>query len=216
MGRMRIIRALGWVILAAGLTGCGASVPVMSEFPTPLVRPVDARVGIMLDEELTSYEHEENLAQHSRWSIQLGDANQALFGPLLESMFTETTVVSELPASPNLDAVLRPQLDKFEFDVPIGSDAKFVEVWLQYTMHLTDPDGTVISEWPVTGYGKSKVGRLRNNDSLRKAAVRAMREVGAQIVTKFSSQPGIVAWLEALAPTPEPEENDVADTVADT
>lgn len=215
MGRMISIRTLGWLTLMTSLAGCGASVPVMSEFPTPLVRPVDARVGILLDDALTSYEHEENLAQHSRWSIQLGDANSALFGPLIESMFTETTVISELPATADLDAVMRPQLDKFEFDVPVGSDAKFVEVWLQYTMHLTGPDGTVISEWPVTGYGKSKVGRLRNNESLRKAAVRAMREVGAQIVTKFSSQPGIEAWLEALAPPPEPEESEVADTVAD-
>jgi hypothetical protein len=115
-------------------------------------------------------------------------------------MFQETRIVDELPLSDadrvGLDAVLRPELEKFEFDIPRNSETKFVEVWLQYRLQLFHPDGTEIAAWPVVGYGKSQTGMLGNSGSLRRAAVRAMREVGATLSTGFAKQPGVGEWLE--------------------
>ncbi len=185
---------------AALLAGCASSVPVEAEFPTPLVEPLPIRVGLVFSEALRTYEYYEEIPQHSKWTIELGKANVAMFGPLFASMFAETRIITTMPLSESersgLDAVLQPELEKFEFDVPRNPDAKFVEVWLQYRLSLLHTDGTPIAAWPVVGYGKAQTGMLGNEGSLRRAAVRAMREVGATLVTGFAKQPAVGEWLE--------------------
>jgi hypothetical protein len=112
-------------------------------------------------------------------------------------MFSETRSVEELPlASGNsdLDGVLRPTLEKFEFDVPVGERDQFVEVWMQYQIALYEPDGTTVYQWPVSGYGKSELSR-DPEDAVQRAAIVAMREVGATISTKFAEQPQVKDWL---------------------
>ena len=196
---------LCWSVLLACLAilGCSSTVPVEAEFPTPLVEPIDARVGVFLDQELRSFEYYEEIPQHSKWSIQLGTANVAMFEPLFASMFAETHSIDALPtedsALSHLDGIVKPALDKFEFDVPRSSEAKFVEVWVRYRVALYQSDGTLITEWPVTGYGKAQAGRLGSSNSLRRAAVRALREVGANVATSFSNQPDVDAWLEEIS-----------------
>jgi len=138
------------------------------------------------------------LPQQSAWTIDLGDANLALLSPLFERMFAETRTVDAVPVAPalrdTLDGVIRPRLEKFEFDVPIGERDEFVEVWMQYQLTLYNPDGSVVTEWPVSGYGKAELTG-RREDSVRRAAVIAMREVGAAISTKFAEQPDVSYWL---------------------
>ena len=200
----RCLNALLAVCLAGmGVTGCSSTVPVEAEFPTPLIEPFNARVGVLLDQELRSFEYNEQIPQHSSWSIQLGLANVAMFEPLFDSMFAETQSIDQLPTEndvlENLDGIVKPAVDKFEFDVPRSSEAKFVEVWIRYRMELYQSDGTLITEWPVTGYGKAQAGKLGSSNSLRRAAVRALREVGANVATSFSNQPDVGAWLEEIA-----------------
>ena len=89
---------------------------------------------------------------------------------------------------------MRPVLEKFEFDVPIGERDEFVEVWMQYKLTVYEPDGEIVTEWPVSGYGKSELERDREGAVL-KAAIVAMREVGATISTKFAEQPQVAYWL---------------------
>lgn len=182
------------------MVGCASSVPVEAEFPRPLVEPLPISIGVVFSEALRTFEYYEEIPQHSKWTIQLGSANVAMFEPLFASMFRETRIVEALPLSEadqlQLDAVLQPELEKFEFDVPRNPDAKFVEVWLQYRLTLLATDGTQIANWPVVGYGKAQTGMLGNEGSLRKAAVRAMREVGASLVTGFAKQPAVGEWLE--------------------
>ncbi len=185
---------------AAVLAGCASSVGVEAEFPRPLVEPLPIRVGVIFSEALRTFEYYEEIPQHSKWTIQLGTANVAMFEPLFASMFRETRIVSAPSLSEadlsGLDAVLQPELEKFEFDVPRSSESKFVEVWLQYRLTLLATDGTQIAAWPVVGYGKAQTGMLGNEGSLRRAAVRAMREVGATLVTGFAKQPAVGEWLE--------------------
>ena len=66
---------------------------------------------------------------------------------------------------------------------------------MQYKLSLYEPNGEVVTEWPVTGYGKAELGHNRE-DAVRKAAIVAMREVGATISTQFASQPQVTYWLE--------------------
>ena len=106
--------------------------------------------------------------------------------------------MSELPLTSTdlyrLDGVLRPELEKFEFEVPIGQRDEFVEVWMQYRLRLYEPDGALVTDWPVSGYGKAELGK--KEEALQQATIVAMREVGAVISTRFAEQPEIEYWLQ--------------------
>jgi hypothetical protein len=193
------VRLSGPLVAMAGAfgAGCASSVIVESQFPTPLIQPLPVRMGIIYSPDLQDYVHAESLPQQSTWTIGLGNANVAMLSPLFETMFVETQTVEDVPVDPStqLDGVLLPALEKFEFDVPIGSRDEFVEVWMQYSLTLFEPDGRVVTEWPVSGYGKAELIGNRE-DALSRAAIVAMREVGATISTKFAEQPDVQYWLE--------------------
>ncbi len=184
---------------SAVLAGCaGASVWVEADWPQPLIEPIPVRMGLLLDDEFLDYVHYEEIPRQATYTIQIGEANELMMDGLFRSMFTALEPVYVLPLSQGdsdrIDGVLRPELDRYEFDVPIGERDEFVEVWIQYLVRLYDTDGQLVTEWPVSGYGKAE---LNNRDaSLNRATVVAMREVGAVISTRFSEQPDIQYWLQ--------------------
>jgi hypothetical protein len=193
--------ALTAVLSALALGGCSSAVVVDSRFPTPLVEPLPARVGLLFSDDLYDYIHTEALPQQSTWTIDLGDANVAMLEPLLQTMFEEARTIDDLPLSPSdrasLDGVIEPALEKFEFDIPFGERDEFVEVWMQYRLIVYRPDGEIAAEWPVSGYGKFETGGKRV-EAVEQAAIFAMREVGATISTKFAEQPDVGYWLEEV------------------
>lgn len=189
-------------LAAAGalvLSACTSSVTVESEFPTPLVEPLPVHMGVIYDDDLKNYVYAEAVPEQSKWTIVLGDANVAMLKPLFSTMFASVQEVQDVPvqgaAAVQLDGVIRPTLEKFEFDVPVGERDKFVEVWIQYKLTLYKPDGSVVTEWPVSGYGKAELVRSREA-SVNQAAITALRDVGAAISTKFTSQPDVSYWLQ--------------------
>jgi hypothetical protein len=186
-----------WLAAAAGLllAGCSSSVIVESSFPSPLVEALPVRLGVIDDEELYNYIYTEEIPDQSVWTIALGDANVAMLEPLFSKMFAEARKVDAVPiADSGLDGVLHPTLAKFEFDVPAGERDKFVEVWMQYEISLYEPNGEKVVDWQVSGYGKSELTHSRE-DAVQRAAIVAMREVGATISTKFAQQPQVSYWL---------------------
>jgi hypothetical protein len=195
----RIRKTACWTTLAVAisLSGCSSSVIVESSFPSPLIEPLPVSMGVLIPEELYDYIHTEEIPNQSLWTIALGDANVAMLEPLFKKMFRETHKVEAIPVTANsdsLDGVIEPTLEKFEFDVPIGERDKFVEVWMQYQLKLYEPNGDMVIAWPVSGYGKSELGRDRE-DAVQRAAIVAMREVGATISVKFAQQPQVSTWL---------------------
>jgi hypothetical protein len=182
--------------MLGALGACSSQVIVESSFPSPLVEPLPVRMGILIPAELYDYIYTEEIPDQSLWTIALGDANVAMLEPLFEKMFSETQKVEALPlaSASALDGILEPTLEKFEFDVPVGERDKFVEVWMQYELKLYEPNGDMVVAWPVSGYGKSELGRDRE-DAVQRAAIVAMREVGATISTKFAQQPQVSTWL---------------------
>ena len=182
------------------LAGCASSVTVRSDFPTPLIEPLPVRVGLIFSEELRDFQHHEELPQQANWTIDLGDINITMLQPLFESMFVETQNVEaipvDMPENNALDGILKASLNRFEFDVPVNSDNKFTEVWMQYQLDLYEPGGELITEWQVSGYGKAEIGRTKRTESVSRAAINAMREVGATISTRFAQQPRIGFWLK--------------------
>lgn len=184
------------------LTACASTVVVESEFPAPLVESLPVHIGVILDPSLQDYVHVEDLPEQSSWTIDLGDANVAMLQPLLTAMFDQVDVVDGVPLGPEqagqFDGVLRPALEKFEFDVPFGQRDEFVEVWMQYRLTLYDANGDVVIDWPVSGYGKAELIGSQEK-VVNRAAVVAMREVGANISTKFSQLAEVSYWLTERA-----------------
>ena len=69
---------------------------------------------------------------------------------------------------------------------------------MQYQLDLYEPDGELVTEWQVSGYGKAEMGRTKKNQAVSRAAVNAMREVGATISTRFAEQPQVGFWLQEI------------------
>ena len=186
---------------ALAVAGCASSatVQVKSQFPTPVVEPLPLRAAVYYPVELRNFQHEESIPQHSSWQFDVGEASVSLFQPLFDAMFQQVVLLEQLPPGPDSpahDLIVSPILERFEFDIPRSRDAKFVEVWMLYRLYVYEPDGTLIAEWPVTGYGKSPASGSLPRNSLHDATVRAMREAGATIAVKFATQPNVRAWLQ--------------------
>ena len=185
--------------LASGFLGsCASSVDIETDFPLPLIEPLPVRVGIIYDELFVRYEYFEEIPRQATWTIFLGDANQDLLDGLAQSMFLEAYPVESFPLTSTdflrLDGVLQPELEKFEFDVPVGGNDEFVEVWMQYRLKLFDTDGDLVTDWPVSGYGKAELGN--KEVALNRATVVAMREVGAAVSTRFGELPQVEYWIQ--------------------
>jgi hypothetical protein len=197
--RYRSVIELVLVSLTSSIVGgCASAVDIEANFPPPLIQPLPVRVGLIYDEQFVRYEYFEDLPRQASWTIFLGDANYLLLDGLFQSMFLEAYPVESVPLSAadlfRLDGVLQPELEKFEFDVPIGGNDEFVEVWMQYRLKLFEPDGDLVTDWPVSGYGKAELGN--KEVALNRATVVAMREVGAAISTRFAELPQVEYWLQ--------------------
>ncbi|MFL2539425.1 MAG: hypothetical protein ACJ0RU_08085 [Candidatus Rariloculaceae bacterium] len=186
------------VVVSMLLSGCSTSIWVEADFPQPLVNQLPVSMGLILDDDLLDYVHYEELPRQAAYTIQIGEANELMLVQLFESMFTDLTEYNEFPLiepdSVEIDGVLWPELERFEFDVPVGRRDEFVEVWIQYLVKLYETDGQLVTEWPVSGYGKAEM--IDREDALNRAIVVAMREVGATISTKFTDQPELQDWLQ--------------------
>lgn len=182
---------------ALSLSACTSAVVVDSEFPAPLVDPINVSVGLFFEPELRDFIHAEALPRSSTWTIDLGDANMAMLTPLFSSMFSTTSELADLPPSATdaarLDAVLTSDMEQFQFDVPPTRRDEFVEVWLEYRLQLLDGEEVVI-EWFAPGYGKAEIEGDKE-EAVHRAAIIAMREAGARISTEFTDQPEVKDWL---------------------
>ena len=185
------VAVLGLVCLG----GCASQVEVDAEFPRPLIEQSPLTVGVFLDEALTQYEHYEEIPEQITWTIRLGDANRVMLEQLLGTMYrmVEVDAVPTADTASDHDGVIKPELEKFEFEVPVRGRDNFAEVWMQYRIKLYEPDGDLVVDWPVSGYGKSEIMRDREG-SLNQAAIVALREVGAAIATQFPTQPEVEYW----------------------
>jgi len=195
----------GTMLVLAGCAGT-SSVQVDARFPEPVVAPLPLRMGVHLPEALRGYTHEEEIPRHSSWRFELGAANVNLFQPVFGAMFEEVVPVDRIPPqrgdAGRLDGIVRPTLETFQFDIPRTEDNEFVEVWVEYKLELYTPEGGLIAEWPVSGYGRSREGNFSQDRSLSEATVEAMREVGAELSIGFASLPEVSDWLEDLGYEP--------------
>jgi hypothetical protein len=195
----RLYRAAALALAGLIAAGCTATASIPADFPTPLVDPLPIRVGVRYPEHFLTYQHREQIPSDREWVVELGDANAALFDSVFGSMFDATEPVNEeaerIAATAGLDAIIEPELESYEFSVPLETGDPFYSVWMTYRMRLFSAEGRLIAEWPVRAYGKSRYKILDSDQSLAQATIMAMRDAGAELALQFASQPRIREWL---------------------
>jgi len=194
--------ALTGILIAGLVAGCGANVAFQAPtIPTPLVEKIPMSVGLRMASDFEHFIHQEKVFGREEWSIDLGRSNAALFEDLFAHMFTGVRVLSadDDPQLLPLDALIETSIDAFEFSTPDQSNTEAFAVWIRYRLKVYDSEGKLISEWPVSAYGKSQTTTLGKSQALQRAAVLAMRDAAALMVMKFEQETQISSLLEQPA-----------------
>lgn len=157
--------------------------------PEPLLEQISMSVGVRMPANFEHFVHEEEIYGQKSWSIDLGRSNAALFEQLFAFMFANVVILGpeDDPMLMPIDALIEPSIDAFEFSTPEQSSTDAFAVWIRYRIKVYDPDGKMVSNWPVAAYGKSQTTTLGNSDALRNAAILAMRDAAALMIMKFDN-----------------------------
>jgi len=67
----------------------------------------------------------------------------------------------------------------------------------ELTIKLLQPDGQLIGEWRITGYGQQDQGDmgLGSENAMKEAAITALRDAAANIVVGFAKAPGVEKYI---------------------
>ena len=178
------------------LSGCASTVALeQTSIPEPHVEKIPIDVVLRVPDEFHNFVHEENVLGRDTWTIELGSANATFFEQLFGYMFDSVQVIGPDDELHDMefDAVVEPSIEGFEFSVPNQSKTEAFAVWIRYRMQLYDSVGTDAGIWTVSAYGKSQKEGLGGSDSLRRAAVLAMRDAAALILLQMDKATQISA-----------------------
>ncbi len=200
------------------LAGCASSVEVETPtIPVPLVEQIPVSIGLRMPANFQHFVHEESIYGREEWRIDLGDSHAAFFKQLFGHLFTSVAILREDddPKTMGLDALIEPSIDAFEFSTPGQSKTSAFAVWIRYRLKVYDRDGKLVSNWPVSAYGKAGTAGTRSSAALRHAALLAMRDAAALMVMKFDKVTRISELAEEPAdrPIPVPAEEPAAPEV---
>jgi hypothetical protein len=98
-----------------------------------------------------------------------------------------------------LDVILEPSLEELEFSTPLISGTDQFTIWLRYNIKIIAPDGELLRDWRITGYGQQDEGAmgLGDEEAMRRAAITALRDAAANIAVNFSSLPELQSLTTA-------------------
>ena len=166
--------------------------------PEPHFDKLPLDVALRIPDEFNNFVHEENVLGRETWTIELGAANAEFFKQLFGFMFNNVTVIGPEDDARNytFDALIEPSIEGFEFSVPNQSKTESFAVWIRYRMQIYDSVGTSASNWTVSAYGKSQKEGMGGSNSLRRAAILAMRDAAALILLQMDKATKISALAD--------------------
>jgi hypothetical protein len=193
------------LILSIGLvTACGQSfiVETKLDIPQPVSTQLPLRMAVFYDHELREFVYTENNEDRMNWAISIGPSQIQLFDLILPAMFTTINRIEDLSNAEeqNYDAIIIPEIKDIQFALPYETRSKVHETWIKYAIHVQQPDGVEITTMNVIGYGKSPNKTsiqflLDEKKGLLYATNQAFRDVAANIIISFQSNPDIQQWL---------------------
>ena len=193
------------------LAGCSSTVSMqMPTIPAPRVEKIPVDVAVKIPAEFRNFTHVEDVLGKSKWTIELGDSNARFFTQLFDYMFDSTIILGpdDDPRDYQFDALIEPKIEGFEFSVPTQTQTDAFSVWIRYRLSIFDSIGNRASSWTVNAYGKSQKEGIGGSDSLKRAAILAMRDAAALIIMQMDKVTKIRDLANGpmeIAP-PEPEE----------
>ena len=196
--RLKLVLALAAALIVAGCGGANVRLHDPT-IPEPLISQLPLKVAARYPDVFDDFKHEETVIGKENWQIDLGQSNRLLFTQLFSSMFTEFSVVDDdrRPEDLDIDALIEPSIDAFEFSVPSQSQTEEFAVWIRYRIKIYDGNGTQIANWPIAAYGKSLSTLFGGDEALQRAAVLAMRDAAALIILQMDKATGISKLSQA-------------------
>jgi hypothetical protein len=189
------------VLLLAGvlLAACGPTIVKPAyQMPHALIVPVNARVGLILDNELRAYRHEET-RNGTEWKVELGAVTARMWEDMLKTSFTDVRVFNSLDeaiaGSGNLQILAQPRIEQFSFATDKETVGGHWAATIRYRLGVFSPTGQPVDSLTLTGYGNS-YDNGGSKSSLDHAAVAAMRDTSAKFLVQLPRQP-IAARLAA-------------------
>jgi len=188
------------------LGGCGpnvVNVKALNEFPAPVVTAMPAHIGLHFTEEFRNFTHREERPDSigGEWVISLGPTQVQVFRTIFSALFTEVTELPEIRTEdPSIQLIIVPNVEEFQFALPEDTKAQVFEIWIKYDLSIRDDAGEEIGRWPFTAYGKTPTAFLKSSEeAIHAAALVAMRDAGASIVSGVNRDPRLREWLGAPA-----------------
>lgn len=159
----------------------------MPTIPEPRMEKIPVDVAVRIPAEFENFVHVEEVLGKDTWTIELGRSNAAFFTDLFGHMFDTVVILGpeDDPRDYQFDALIEPEIDGFEFSTPSQSQSQAFAVWIRYRMSVFDSVGNRASSWTVNAYGKSQKEGLGGGDSLKRAAILAMRDAAALIIMQM-------------------------------
>ena len=203
--------------LALFTTGCsGAQVSLENQFPTPLLEPIPIKAGIVLNEQLLSYNHNEEIQGSGKFNIHIGSAQRNMFSRLGDGLFSEYSVLGQLAASETVDAILLPEIMQMQMALPRQTRSEYFEVWMRYRFHFYDNEANLIGSWDLPAYGKANQNDYRGDEAgLKAAALSACRDAMAFFSLNFQSESVAARWTAGEKGTPKAAQETSAETTSE-
>lgn len=178
------------------MVGCASKVTVVANIPTPLVEKVPLNVHLSFTEEFRNHIYQENEKSRVLSSLNLAEAQLFMFDSIFSNM---TTLVSA--DDPSKDLTVEPEMLEFQYTAPAETKLKQYEVFLKYRLKLINKDDSTLADWIIKGYGKTPTALLATAaQAFNSAANVALRDVGAQLATRFPDQQKIKELVGRKSP----------------
>lgn len=181
------------------LVSCKSTLQVTSQFPAPLVNQLPLTVAVIYPEPFKSYKYIEQQEKRDDWEISVGQAQVALFNTVLNAMFRQVVEVKSLTSEQlaQVDLVIQPDLEQFQYNLPRETKVNMFEVWLKYHLTVYDPQGQLIADWLLSAYGKTPTAFFKSQETAMNESITiALRDFGASFSVKFQQIPEINQWLK--------------------
>lgn len=189
-------RSLAAAILALLLAACGTAPLAPPPEEPPLLRRIDARVGVVYASAARTA-----VVTNPLIRIEVGKASVARFEQVFAGMFTHTVELQDWPPwreqRPAVDAVI--VLEQTDAELELGDDTggKPDVVRIGYRVCLYRPDGAEIRCWAPAGRS-SQPRRVGECLDLRACVMPqteiAMREAIARFAVEAENDPALRAW----------------------
>ncbi len=185
------------LLTLAGACSSGINLQVKGNLPTPLASRIPLTLAVHYPENFREYIYTEDSKTRKGWSIDYRQTRLAMFDQVLPTMFESvSSSIMEGSTAATADLVLEPDVMETQLALPQETRSDMYEAWIKYRIKLYEPGGKIISEWQLTGYGKSPTAMFTSKEAGLNSAVNlALRDIGARFVLDFRKAPGVREWL---------------------